>query len=42
VTAAFFGLLAHINFATDVDEESTTCAASSEAASPSCAPPIAA
>ena len=28
VTAAFFGLLAHINFATDVDEESTTCAAS--------------
>ena len=35
LTAAFFGLLAHINFATDVDEESTTCAASSEAATPS-------
>jgi hypothetical protein len=47
VTAAFFGLLAHINFATDVDPAptqavTTTCAGTPSDSSPSCTPAIAA
>jgi pimeloyl-ACP methyl ester carboxylesterase len=47
VTAAFFGLLAHINFATDVHPAptqavTTTCSGTPSDSSPSCTPAIAA